>query len=71
MREGKVIRLTEAGRRIAEGIFERHNYFKRILLVAGVAAETAEEEVCALQHAISEGSFRKVLRRYQKTVQDS
>ena len=71
MSKGKLIRLTEAGRRIAESIFERHNYFKRIPLAAGVAEQSAKEEACALEHAISEVSFRKVLRRYQKSVQDS
>ena len=71
MSEGKLIRLTEAGRRIAESIFERRNCFKWIPLPDGVAEQSAEKEAYALEHAISEDSFRKVLRRYQKSVQDS
>ena len=62
MDTSKFIRLTEAGRRIAEEIYGRHSYFKKCLIAAGVDEAVAEEEACALEHAISEDSFRKLVR---------
>ena len=60
MDSSKFIRLTEEGQQIAEQIYSRHDFFKRFLIAAGVEEATAEEEACAMEHAISEDSFRKI-----------
>ena len=62
MDSSKFIRLTESGRKIAQEVYGRHSYFKKYLIAAGVDESTAEEEACALEHAISEDSFRKLVR---------
>ena len=62
MDSSKFIRLTEAGQRIAEEVYGRHSFFKRFLIAAGVEEATAEEEACAMEHAISEDSFRKIVK---------
>ena len=47
------------GREVAEQIYERHQFFTRQLIAAGVDEKLAEEDACKIEHAISEESFRK------------
>jgi Mn-dependent DtxR family transcriptional regulator len=51
------ISLTEAGREIAEKIYERHTLLSDFLVTLGVDKETAMEDACRLEHAISDTSF--------------
>ncbi|MBQ8088649.1 MAG: metal-dependent transcriptional regulator [Clostridia bacterium] len=60
MESDKRILLTEAGREIAERIYRRHVYFKKLLQSAGVEEGVAEHEACSLEHAVSEDSFKKI-----------
>lgn len=52
--------LTDAGREIAEKIYEKHCFFKNRLIDAGVDAQTAEKEACLLEHNLSDDSFDKI-----------
>lgn len=54
------LHLTDKGRETAEKIYERHCYFKRWLIEAGVEDATAEQEACRIEHDISEQSFEKL-----------
>ena len=54
------LHLTDKGRETAEKIYERHCYFKRWLIEAGVEDATAEQEACRIEHDISEQSFQKL-----------
>ena len=54
--------LTEEGRQVAEQTYARHCFFRKLLVGAGVDADTAEREACEMEHAISAASFR-LLRR--------
>ena len=56
------ITLTECGKEIAEKIFERHTVLSRLLMRLGVAEETAVEDACRLEHAISDESFQAIKR---------
>lgn len=49
--------LTEAGRRIAEEVYEKHCFFREWLKSAGVDPATADREACMLEHAISNETF--------------
>ena len=49
--------LTDAGREIAEKIYERHEFLTKFLVHIGVDAETAAEDACKLEHNISDASF--------------
>lgn len=52
--------LTGLSREVAEQIYERHQFFTRQLIAAGVDEKLAEEDACKIEHAISEESFRKL-----------
>lgn len=56
------IALTDAGREIAEKIFERHTVLSRLLMKLGVKEETATADACKLEHAISDESFQAIKR---------
>ena len=51
------IRLLEAGRAIAEKIYERHTLLTRWLIALGVPEKTAAEDACRMEHVISEETF--------------
>lgn len=54
------LHLTDIGREVAEKIYERHLFFTEQLIAAGVDRETAEQDACRIEHAISETSFEKL-----------
>lgn len=51
------VSLTETGRAIAIGIYEKHRVFENMLLDIGVSEEAAHENACHLEHAVSTESF--------------
>lgn len=51
------IALTERGRVIAEGIYERHNIISEFFMAIGVSEETALEDACKIEHDISDETF--------------
>lgn len=61
------LHLTAIGREVAEKIYERHQFFTEQLVVAGVDLETAEQEACRMEHAISDTSFQKLKEKIQGT----
>ena len=62
--DGRSVLLTDAGRDVAQSVLRRHRYFTRFLINAGVDPETAAEEACHMEHAISAESFDKVEAAY-------
>ena len=54
------LHLTEVGQEVAGKISERHLFFTEQLMAAGVDRETAEQDACRIEHAISESSFRQL-----------
>lgn len=60
--DDNLLYLTDAGREVAEKIYERHCFFKNRLLNAGVDETTAEKEACQLEHDLSDDSFDKIKR---------
>lgn len=54
------ITLTEAGREIAEMIYERHNFLSGWLMSLGVNEKTAVEDACRIEHVISKESFAAI-----------
>lgn len=59
--------LTAIGHEVAEKIYERHRFFTEQLIAAGVDQETAEQDACRIEHAISDTSFRKLKEKVQGT----
>ena len=57
------ISLTEKGQDIARKIYDRHKLLTDLLVRIGVSQETAAEDACKLEHAISDESF-EALKKY-------
>ncbi len=51
------ISLTDAGQKIAETIYERHQVLSTMLVNLGVPTEIATEDACRMEHVISPESF--------------
>ena len=58
--EDGYITLTPSGVEVAQKIYERHTLLSRLLEKLGVSPETAAEDACRLEHAISDESFRAI-----------
>ena len=65
--EDGFLQLTAIGHEVAEKIYERHRFFTEQLIAAGVDQETAEQDACRIEHAISDTSFRKLKEKVQGT----
>ena len=57
MDENSFLFLTDIGREVAEQTYEKHCFFTRQLVAAGVDPQTAEREACRMEHSISQRSF--------------
>lgn len=51
------ITLTDAGRKIAEDIYERHTMLTKWLTSLGVDQEIASQDACRIEHILSQESF--------------
>ena len=56
------INLTEAGREIADMIYERHEFLTSWLTKLGVDPEIAAEDACKMEHDISQQTFEAICR---------
>ena len=64
-----LITLTKTGLAVAQKIYDRHTLLTRLLVSLGVSPETAAEDACKLEHAISDESFEAMkhhLETYEK-----
>ena len=59
------ITLTDAGMSVANKIYERHTVLSQLLMALGVDEETAAEDACKLEHAISDRSFEAIKKHLQ------
>ena len=51
------IYLTDEGKKIAEMIYERHEFLMKFLVSLGVSESVASEDACRIEHVISKESF--------------
>lgn len=58
--DGGYITLTDEGREVAETIYERHTILTEALIRLGVDPETASEDACKIEHAISDRSIEAI-----------
>ena len=56
------LRLTDVGREVAEQTYEKHCFFTRLLVEAGVDPKTAEQDACRMEHVISDATFQALKR---------
>ena len=67
--ESGFINLTEAGRDIAERIYERHQVLTHILVSLGVSQDHAEEDACKIEHDIRDETFAALKKEYLRLRQ--
>ena len=60
------ITLTPAGLKVAQTIYERHTLLSRLLTQLGVSPETAAEDACKMEHAISDETFLAIKKHIEK-----
>ena len=56
------ITLTDAGRQIAEKIYERHTFLSTFIAKLGVDPQVAAEDACKMEHVISDETFAALKR---------
>ena len=61
------ISLTDAGREVAEKIYERHTLLTAWLVRLGVEESVASEDACKIEHNISDQSFAAI-KRYVESI---
>ena len=62
------LKLTRSGKKIAETVLAKHRLLKTILIDIGVDVDTAEEEACMIEHVISDDTYRKILKAFNKEL---
>lgn len=65
MDEENFITLTETGLEIAQKIYSRHTVLTDLLIRLGVSEQTASEDACRMEHAISDESFEAIKRHVE------
>lgn len=58
------ISLTEAGKDMANKIFERHTVLTKMLVSLGVDEKTAGEDACRMEHVISDTTFNAMKKHF-------
>ena len=61
------ISLTDKGEEKAKKIYERHTILSHLLTSFGVDSDTAAEDACRLEHAISDKSF-EAIKKYVSNI---
>ncbi len=64
--ENGALVLTEAGRVIGEKIYARHELLRKLLVKLGVDPETASEDACKMEHAISDKTFQAIQKHLEE-----
>ena len=59
--------LTEAGKEVAEKMYERHTLLTDFLVSIGVSREVAAEDACKMEHYMSDETFRAMKSHAEKT----
>lgn len=60
------ISLTSRGKKIAEEMYERHEYIAKVLIHFGVDKDVAYEDSCLIEHDLSDESFEAIKKATSK-----
>ena len=60
------ITLTDAGREVAEKIYERHTTLTELLTRLGVDPDVAAKDACKVEHDLSEETYSKMIAFAEK-----
>ena len=61
--------LTDAGREVAEKMYDRHSLLTKFLTDLGVDGEQASTDACKIEHHISDASF-EALKKHINEIND-
>ncbi len=64
------LHLTDAGRALAEQVYERHQILTKWLISIGVDQDTAATDACRIEHVISQSSFEHLKSAYLQSLED-
>ncbi|MBQ1902430.1 MAG: metal-dependent transcriptional regulator [Lachnospiraceae bacterium] len=59
------ITLTDAGKEIADDMYDRHTWLTKIFQEIGVPEEVAKEDACRVEHYISATTFRALKAHFE------
>lgn len=59
------IDLTESGKKIAEMIYERHEFLSNMLTSWGIDRDIADQDACRIEHVISPESFEALKQHFK------
>lgn len=68
MDQAGMISLTDAGREIAEKIYERHELITSLFVKLGVNPDVAREDACKIEHDLSEETFAAIRSNAKKWI---
>ena len=66
VKDNGYILLTDAGRKIAKKVYERHTILSSLLVNLGVSEKTALEDACKIEHFLSEESFKAIKKHIKE-----
>lgn len=64
--DGLHIYLTAKGKAYAEEVLARHKTIRDFLIFHGVDFDTADEDACEMEHAVSEKTYNAIKRFVEK-----
>ncbi len=64
--ENGALVLTEAGKAIGQKIYARHQLLTRLLVRIGVDPQTAAEDACKMEHAISDTTYDAIRKHLEE-----
>ena len=59
-------KLTEKGKALAEGTYEKHCVISHLLMDIGVSEKTALQDACRMEHILSEETFDCMKAHHRK-----
>ena len=62
------IKLTDKGTKVANLMYERHEYIAKILIHLGVDEKIAYEDSCLVEHDLSEESFEAIKKATEHII---
>lgn len=65
------ITLTEAGKLVAEKIYDRHNVLSEFFMYLGVSKDVANEDACKIEHDLSDETYALLKAHFLRMAEKS
>lgn len=67
--EKQNISLTQEGRKIASGVYERHKLLTEVIVSLGIDRKTASADACKIEHDLSENTYNAIKNYYLNNIE--